>query len=433
MVLVVYGFVSQTAALQFEWAWQHPDRSLDVRDAANKVGRKARYGVRGKVLMLMEMLNAAPWRYYPLTVQFLKGENAQLRAGCPAPPPHIPVEVGPLEDIVEACGVDADEADGGNDGDGSGEENNEDFVEDAIAAIPTQSQITDCSAISSKRKANACCICTRAATRTWAVCGQCNVRSHIGCLAEHFLAEETASDHLNILSYTIPTRGSCPQCGAGATWSSILEGMKHAGWAKHKKSDTAASAPVEGSSLVPKKQRKPAKKKAGSTKALKGPPALEEISSAAPSHRQCIVLSDAPWLDAAPPTMSPECSEKAIDSCNDALSVGEVSYGNVEEGSEVGCALEAPPWDDYEYYYGQYNSDDDRDDVNSIEGNRDIDDDGGIASMLISPGLAVSQAHTRIEDEAIWQSEGVIDLISPEPKPVGKIDQEVIELLSDSD
>ena len=62
MVMVVYGFPTQVSALQFEWAWQHPEKSLDVRAAAQRVGNKARYGVRGKVLMLMEMLNVSPWR-----------------------------------------------------------------------------------------------------------------------------------------------------------------------------------------------------------------------------------------------------------------------------------------------------------------------------------------------------------------------------------
>ena len=49
MVLVVYGFPTQVQALQFEWAWQHPEKSLDVRGIAARLGRQKRHGVGGKV------------------------------------------------------------------------------------------------------------------------------------------------------------------------------------------------------------------------------------------------------------------------------------------------------------------------------------------------------------------------------------------------
>ena len=103
MVLVVHGFPTQTQALQFEWAWQHPEKSLDVRDAAARLGKKARYGLRGKVALLMEMLNAEPWRYYPLSVQFLSSALAAERGQCAAPPAHMQVTVAPME--VRAAGL----------------------------------------------------------------------------------------------------------------------------------------------------------------------------------------------------------------------------------------------------------------------------------------------------------------------------------------
>lgn len=39
----------QVHALQFEWAWQHPDTSLAIRDTYRKLSTKDRRGVQGKV------------------------------------------------------------------------------------------------------------------------------------------------------------------------------------------------------------------------------------------------------------------------------------------------------------------------------------------------------------------------------------------------
>jgi hypothetical protein len=50
-----------------------------------------------QVLLLMEMLNAEPWRYYPLTLQFLSSRVSAERGRCPPPPSHMRVLVAPME------------------------------------------------------------------------------------------------------------------------------------------------------------------------------------------------------------------------------------------------------------------------------------------------------------------------------------------------
>ncbi len=225
MVLVVHGFPTQTAALQFEWAWQHPERSLDVREAAAALGRKARYGVHGKVALLMAILGAEPWRYYPLGVRFLGAASAALRAGCAEPPAHVAVAAGPLLDMPECAAAPAPSALAAAAATTLDADAAVALDADAAAALLLDPAAEAPPARGGKgsRKATQCALCAKAATRTWAPCA-CGARCHVECLARAFLAE--GGDP----AATLPARGSCPACGAAATWSEVLLGTQNVGW-----------------------------------------------------------------------------------------------------------------------------------------------------------------------------------------------------------
>ncbi|XP_051142905.1 uncharacterized protein LOC127259559 [Andrographis paniculata] len=81
MVLCIYGFPSNVAALQFEWAWQHPRRSLVVRAAAASF--KSVSGLVNKIKLAVAMLSLPAWQSLNLTMNFFSTRYETYISGCP--------------------------------------------------------------------------------------------------------------------------------------------------------------------------------------------------------------------------------------------------------------------------------------------------------------------------------------------------------------
>lgn len=73
-VCVVSGFMNKSMALMFEWHWQHPSRSLVLKEAARGVKHHGR-GPLGKLLLLSALLGDRMWTQCELTVNFLEDEG----------------------------------------------------------------------------------------------------------------------------------------------------------------------------------------------------------------------------------------------------------------------------------------------------------------------------------------------------------------------
>jgi hypothetical protein len=114
MVLLVHGFPSKIAALQFEWAWQNPHLSRQAPLASKlllreKMEEKRRYtkprlSLIQRVEIVREMLGFEGWRRWRLRVSILDEEVVKVW-----------VKVGKKEGIRDVdwriVGEDVDESD----------------------------------------------------------------------------------------------------------------------------------------------------------------------------------------------------------------------------------------------------------------------------------------------------------------------------------
>lgn len=290
LVLVVHGFANQRTALQFEWTWQHAETSLDTREAilgmkmlinttlSQKKKKDLRLsGVVGQILILFVILSTPPWKHFPLHIRCMTGslwrmvgdaiesilgkDNAVRRGLSPGfmlLPDHMSVSIGPLDDfkyeILESHAADTQELVG------------IDF--ERARALCTPSPVK----LKGKKMKIRCVLCCELAQRTWAECHGCGCRTHVACLAEHFLqinmkdgahkgnvvtSSGTAALCIGRQKDSLPTQGVCPQCGAESSWERILATLKTVGWRKQgNKSKNHDNTPLTERDSAPDKPLK---------------------------------------------------------------------------------------------------------------------------------------------------------------------------------
>ncbi|KAF3454821.1 hypothetical protein FNV43_RR05269 [Rhamnella rubrinervis] len=97
MVLCIYGFPTNVAALQFEWAWQHPNESLAVRRSAASF--KSLSGIANKIKLAYTMLTLPSWQSLDITVNYFSTKYTKHSAGCPSLPGHMKVKICSMDEL----------------------------------------------------------------------------------------------------------------------------------------------------------------------------------------------------------------------------------------------------------------------------------------------------------------------------------------------
>ncbi|XP_007017048.2 PREDICTED: uncharacterized protein LOC18591071 [Theobroma cacao] len=105
MVICIYGFPTNVSALQFEWAWQHPQESVAVREAAATF--KSLSGVANKIKLAYTMLTLPAWQSLNITVNYFSTKYRKDSACCPSLPEQMKVQVCSMNELP--CYTEQDE------------------------------------------------------------------------------------------------------------------------------------------------------------------------------------------------------------------------------------------------------------------------------------------------------------------------------------
>ncbi|KAG9081748.1 Slx4p interacting protein, partial [Ceratobasidium sp. 370] len=232
MTMIVYGFPSKLAALQFEWAWQHPHLSRHLREPqSTQTGKRAISQLfkrdaranllKTKILVARTMLPIAPYNTWPLHVKIFTQEAKLLWDEAQQPGLDTPLPRG-FTYSVEYEGVD-----------GKSPIPTDQQLAARTGPIDvkdtqfTLSHIDKYQAIIDQGIPLSCSLCRKDMTEkrinhlSIALCPRttCLALSHLTCLAQSFRESPP-----KLTRPLIPRGGVCTECNKYVLWGDVIRG-----------------------------------------------------------------------------------------------------------------------------------------------------------------------------------------------------------------
>ncbi|KAJ7124961.1 hypothetical protein C8R44DRAFT_618903 [Mycena epipterygia] len=217
MQMIVYGFPSKLAALQFEWAWQHAHMSRHLRDADGKAMLRRANIVSSNIRAVRLMLSTHPWSAWPLHVKLFT--DAAVKGWRLADQQS---EMPPLPRGF-TCAIELEGVDGKSGQNGSGRHGPL-SVDDAQF---TSAHLAKNTALLASNPRLTCSVCkgdvlnfsTDPLNTSLCTASGCTAVSHISCLSDDFLSSQATDTGM------IPRGGVCSSCHTYVLWGDIIRGM----------------------------------------------------------------------------------------------------------------------------------------------------------------------------------------------------------------